>query len=186
MSEAVSLPHSAPRPRSIGGLSLSGALSLLAVAAVLVVVSLPRMRGLALAENEVDASATAQLLAAALSADEAAEGAPPSWREFLARPELAGVLSDGELVAEGTLLRRHGYLFELTRLAPGRSSASSSARTELAVRAWPWAHGATGEATFLATAGGAHLVHPNESPCWQGLAAAGVDLGSLAGWRPLR
>lgn len=184
MSEAVCLPHCAPRPRSIGGVSFSGALSLLAVAAVLVVVSLPRLRGLALAENEVDASATAQLLAVALRADEAANGAPPSWRELLARPELASVLSDGELVGAGTLLRHHGYLFELTRLATGRSDAPG-ARTELAVRAWPWAHGATGEATFLATAGGTRLVHANESPCWQGLAAAGADLGSLADWRVL-
>jgi hypothetical protein len=192
VAETLSLSHSMSHARASSGLTFSGALSLLAVAAVLVVVSLPRLRGLALAENEAEARATTQLFAQALRSEAGADGRLPSWRELLRRPELAGVLADGELVAQGRLLRRHGYLFELTRLAPSLSVPSApcallaGARgglcSMLAVHAWPWSHGATGEAAFLATAGGAELVHPNEEPRWQGLEAAGRDLGTLQGW----
>ena len=99
------------------------------------------------------------------------------------------------LVENGALLRRRGYLFEVTRLTPlTRAATTPSAllcgesgclRGELAVRAWPWAHGTTGRASFLATRGGAQLVHANDLDPWQGLGSARADLGPLTGWRAL-
>lgn len=190
MSEAF---QSAMKSRLPWGISLSGALSLLAVVSVLVVVSVPRLRGIALQENEVDARGTAGLLASALRGMKDADDTP-SLRELLRRPELAGLLADAELVEHGTLLRHHGYLFEVTRLCPSLSlpSAPSSLlsgdrgglHSMMAIRAWPWAHGATGEAAFLVTAGGAGLVHPNAPPCWEGLRDAGVPVEELTSWRP--
>lgn len=192
MSRALPLSR-AEAWRLPGGLSISGALSLLAVAAVLVVVSVPRLRDLAVAENEADARATAQLLASTLRASpKSADGRGPSLRELLRRPELDGALEDSELLERGTLLRRRGYLFEVTRLAPVLSLPSTPASLLCgesgglhgmpAIRAWPWAHG-TGEASFLVTAAGATLVLPDSSPDALGLGAAGADLGPLEGWR---
>src|SRR5262245_51531649 len=112
---------SARSPRTRGrvalSLSLSGALSLLAVVAVLIVVSVPRLRGLALQENEGDARGTAQALARALAALEARPSRPPRLADLLETGELRG-LGDVELLAGGRVLRRHGYLFEITCLSP--------------------------------------------------------------------
>lgn len=178
--------------RAAGGLSFSGALSLAAVAAVLVVVSVPRLRGLAMQENEVDARATAQLLARALDARD--EAGVPTLRDLLRRPGMSSSLADAELVVRGTLLRRHGYLFEVTRLEPSLSLPAAPAsllsgekgalHSMLAIRAWPWLHGATGEAAFLATAAGACLMRANAVPLWQGPEAAGLGIVDLAGWQP--
>ena len=55
-----------------------------------------------------------------------------------------------------------------------------------AIRAWPWAHGASGGSAFLVTEGGAVLEHAAPPPHWQGLAAAGVRLEGLEGWRVTR
>jgi hypothetical protein len=179
------------RSLRIGGLSLSGALSLAAVLAVLLVVSVPRFHGLALQENEADAKATAALLARALDAG----GPAPTLRDLLRRKDLAGLRADAELLAQGKLLRRHGYLFEVTQVAPtwtvaglplglvaGQADALAPVR---AIRAWPWRHGATGRTAFLVTADGAQLAHTN-SEGWQGDEAAGLALASLEGWRPVR
>jgi hypothetical protein len=173
-------------------ISPSGAASLLAIAAVLVVISLPRLRGLALQENEADAAATAQLLARALQRHESRATAVPALRELLRQPELCK-LSDAELLVEGRVLRRHGYLFEVTRLSPvltapavpaalltGESAALGGL---LAIRAWPWDHGTTGARTFLATEKGGRLVHANAPVVWEGLEAAGAELATLFGWR---
>ena len=196
MSRALPLSR-AEAWRLPGGLTISGALSLLAVTAVLVVVSVPRLRDLAVAENEADARATAQLLAEALrgsatSSAEARGDREPGLRELLRRPELTGALGDSELLEHGTLLRRRGYLFEITRLTPLLSLPSTPASLlcgqsgglhgMLAVRAWPWAEG-TGEASFLVTAEGATFVAPTPCRSSLGLGAAGADLGPLEGWR---
>ncbi len=106
-----------PSSRASGALSLSGAISLFAIVAVLVVISLPRLRGLALQENEVDAQGTAQILARALPGLEAKACRKPSLRELLRSPELHG-LGDAELLAGGSVMRRHGYLFEVTWMSP--------------------------------------------------------------------
>jgi hypothetical protein len=174
------------------GISFSGALSLFAVVAVLVVVSVPRLRELALQENEADAQGTAQILARALKALDATPRSQPSLRELMRYPELRG-LGDTELLAGGAVLRRHGYLFEITCLspaltAPAAPAALLSGQSDalcglLAIRAWPWDHGSTGSAAFLVTQKGGRLAHSNASASWEGLEAAGDPLLTLAGWR---
>jgi len=177
--------------RTVAGMSISGALSLVAVVAVLVVVSVPRFEGIARAENEADAHVTAQLLAHALGSIGGAKQV--SMRELLRRPELQGNLADAELLLHGTLLRRHGYLFEITGLDPSLSlpAAPLSLLTGergalcsiLAIRAWPWS-GSSGGAAYLVTAAGASLLHPNTLSFWHGLQSAGALVESLAGWQP--
>lgn len=153
----------------------------MAVVLVLIVVSVPRLRGLALRENEADARATAQLLARTLAEHLAGGGAAPEMAQLLATPELAS-LSDAELL-DGRVLRRHGYLFELTRLfAPADATWGAGERGLDAVRAWPWAHGRTGRRGYLVLADGTRLEHPNHPPRWQGLAGAGVAPLEIPGW----
>jgi len=177
--------HSGP---GVAGLTPSGSLSLLAVVAVLVVVSVPRLRGLALQENLADARATAQVLAHALAEHEADAGASVGLDELLASAPLDS-LSDAEILAEGRLLRRHGYLFELTRLfAPADATwgGPEAERGLAAVRAWPWAHGRTGTKAYLILADGTRLEHPNDPPRWQGLGGAGATPLEVPGWRVAR
>jgi hypothetical protein len=177
-------------PADRSGLSSSGALTLTAIIAVLLVVSVPRLRDIALQENEADARVTAQLLAKALGACD--PSGVPSMRDLVRTPELVG-LSDAELLDRGSLLRRHGYLFEVTRLAPSLSMPAAPLalvsgekgvlRSMLAIRAWPWVHGSSGETAFLVTAAGASLLHPNSVPRWHGLGSARATVDELTGWQ---
>lgn len=181
----------APTSRARGPISFSGALSLLAVVAVLVVVSLPRLRGLAQQENEVDAKSTARLLASALREMGSSPARKPAMRELLRRPELVG-LGDAELLAGGAVMRRHGYLFEVTCLPPTVTATCAPAALLggesaalcglLAIRAWPWDRGATGRFAFLATQRGGTLAHSNSDSPWAGVESAGAVLESLDGW----
>lgn len=180
--------------RARGPISLSGAFSLLAVVGVLVVVSLPRLRGLAVRENEVDAKSTARLLAGALRDMGSSPARKPGMREILRRPELLG-LADAELLDGGTVMRRHGYLFEITCLPPTVTATCAPAALLggepaalcglLAIRAWPWDRGATGRFAFLATQKGGTLAHLNSDTRWAGVEAAGTVLESLDGWSPV-
>jgi hypothetical protein len=175
-----------------GGLSPSGSLALVAVVLVLVVVSLPRLRGIALQENEADARDTAALLARALERFEAATQ-PPSVAEVLASSEHPAGLADAELLEEGRLLRRHGYLFEVVRLpiewqVAGAALAlgpCASAGSPLAVRAWPWCHGSTGATAFLFTGGGGRFAHANGPARWSGPEQPSAALEPCNGWRPI-
>jgi hypothetical protein len=192
-AEAVLARARSARPRPFLGLSYSGALSLAAIVAVLVVISVPRLQDIARQENEADARTTAQLLARALGSFPAT--GEPSMRDLVRRPELAGGLSDAELLQRGTLLRRHGYLFEVTRLAPSLNlpalpiallaGAKDALKSMPAIRAWPWSHGSSGEMAFLVTAAGACLLHPNSASRWHGLGSAGMVVNELTGWRPV-
>jgi hypothetical protein len=178
--------------RRLGALSRSGALCLLAVVAVLVVVSLPRLRGMALQENEVDARATAQILGRALRELEARAARDPQLHELIGLPELRG-LADVELLAEGAVLRRHGYLFEVTRLPPALAARAASAGavqgetgsagSVLAIHAWPWELGTTGFVSFLLTPTGGELLLPGSAAVREGLRGAGGTLSALEGWR---
>ena len=182
------------------GMSLVGAVSLASVVLVLIFVSLPRLRCFAQNENEADARATARLLARELGAaiqaagelGEVPPGTPPIAR-LTAKDSVARALSDSDLLEEGALIRRHGYLFRVVRVAaptaapprPGEVLAATS-EPGLAILAWPWEWGRTGHDALLATPDDRLYAHENAGAVWTGCgASAGRVVRSWEGWRPV-
>lgn len=159
----------------------SSRLLLIAVGAVVVFVTLPLLRGLALKENERDALRVLELVGSEVFA---AEVAAPGFDELLeSRSELARRLPDTRLLAEGRLMFHHGYLFEIFRQPDGGHE----------LRAWPLRHGETGLGAFWSPGPGRVLGHPNRAAAWSGLGGAPelttesspASPGNNAGWRPL-
>ena len=175
------------------GMSFMGLVSLTAIVSVVVLVSLPRLRGFARHENVADARDTARLLARELGALGVADDAePPAIRELSERAAVAKALSDTDFLADGRLLRRHGYLFAVVRVRaptppPVEPGAVFAAETGpvLAIRAWPWKVGRTGSAALLATTRGAVFRHPNADALWNGPIEPFAPLDTWDGWRRL-
>jgi hypothetical protein len=146
------------------------ALTLAAVALVVLLVSLPRLRDLALRENEADAAWLARRLA-----ELSTEDAPATLGElFVEEGSLRRLAEDAELLEEGRLLRRHGYLFEL--LPPPRR----------AVRAWPWEAGRTGRVALVWTPALGLVGHPNADGRWSGERPPAPEAAVDGGWRRVR
>lgn len=151
--------------RTLGGATLRrgrmrtrDALCLCAVALVVVIVSLPRLRDFAVRENERDAIRYARELST-LAQARSTEGEPvASIGALLEATDRPALFQDAELLAGGQLLRRRGYLFDLLRAAEGG----------WVVRAWPWEHGTTGLGAFVALSGGSTFGHPNPTRDWSG------------------
>ena len=165
----------APPARRAGAarISAAGVASLAAILAVLVFVSLPRLRSLAQQENEADAHGTLELFRGALpvlAAERPTTALPPSIEELAESDTIAHGLSDGEFLDHGRVLRRHGYLF---RVVDG------------GVLAWPWKHAATGRSAFLLTPAGQILQHANVPRLWDGPDVATTQVVDVAGWAPL-
>jgi hypothetical protein len=139
----------------------------------------PRLRGFALRENELDAIQTARLFAEVLPRP-VPDAAAPAIEALVAENGLARQLADAEFLAGGRLMRRHGYLFEVTRVSVGSAEAPP---TELCVRAWPWEPGRTGVAAFVGRPSGVVLGHPNAGR-WS--ARPGPPERVDAAWQPLR
>lgn len=140
---AVNALPAATVPASAGaGLStrLFDRLTIAAILFVVVLVSIPRLRAFALRENEIDALRTLRVLAA-----QPASAAQPAGTCDLAwivahDASLLRRLEDVEIL-DGGCVRRHGYLFDITRARQG----------EPMLRAWPWSHGQTGRGAFVWT-----------------------------------
>lgn len=149
---------------------------------VVAVVSIPLLRTHALRQNELDALRTLAALSAPLHGTAQAGPRPATLGQLLAgHPGLLRRLSDAELLDEGRLLRRHGYLFDL---APAHGPGKAA---EPVLRAWPWSYGRTGLGAFLLERPGEVLGHPNRGSSWSGLAAPPRPIpGRLEGWRRLR
>lgn len=181
-----------------------GVLTLVAIVSVVVLVSLPRLRGFAQLQNEQDAIAATRRIAALVAdlAEEASLHAPgriPTIAEVVERNELGPELVDLELLDGGRLMRRHGYLFRIEAglSAPGPAAESYGGRTVLAgepqpvagVVAWPWRASSTGRAVFLGL-GADVFGHRNETCAWSGPQAPpeGPWSGApwAAGWLHLR
>jgi len=79
---------------------------------------------------------------------------------------------DMEWLDGGRVLRRHGYLFEL-----------SSAGAAPVLRAWPWAYGKSGRSAFVAEPGGEVRRHANAEGGWSGLGCP--PAAGCAGWDTL-
>ena len=161
--------------RRARGVSAGGVLSLAAVLAVLVLVSLPRLQAFALEENETDAAALTRVLGRALAQLQQPAGAAapaPTLAEVARAAGLDGHRDDVEWVDAGRVLRRHGYLFELCP-RPGGA----------VLRAWPWAHGDTGRAAFVFRPAEGVLRHGNPAGAWTG--PGRPPAGDGAGWLPV-
>ena len=157
-----------PRP-SRAGLILADWLTLSAIVVVVLVVSLPRLHCLALHQNERDAMQALRLFGGNLHAMERDLTLPTLLEE---NGELEHRLDDIETLEDGRLLRRHGYLFDLTRDENGAPQ----------IRAWPWSSGETGLGAFIYTADGLQG-HPNGEGHWSGPEAAPVWTPSDSNWR---
>ena len=124
-----------------GAMRLSSAATLVAVGVVVLVVSLPRLRDFVLRENEEDARLVVERLAALVENEvQAGERAANVEALVLKSPGYPRQFEDAEFLDGGTLMRRHGYLFEIGR--PGDT---------LPVRAWPWQHRRTGFSAYAWT-----------------------------------
>jgi len=197
-------PGRARPPAAPHGVTPIGILAVAAVVAVLVSVSLPRLRGFARHENEADAAATVQVLARELGML-AQQGHVPTIGELTRSEPVAHVLSDAELLEQGTLLRRHGYLFAVVEIevavrdqAPPPVPLDSSSiagvvhaagappapppNSGVAIRAWPWRCDRTGCAAFTGTVEGRLWQHANDAEHWNGPLAAARTHRSWTGW----
>lgn len=167
----VAIPRARSLARLRGGLRAIDALTLGAIAAVVLVVSLPRLRDFALRENEADALRLTGRLADLVSSSEPALRTA-DVRELLDQaPALAKQLDDAEFLAGGRRLRRHGYLFAAVAAEAGAPW----------IAAWPWKHGHTGRAAYAWTAELGLVGHPNADGAFSGLAAPPPRPD--AGWR---
>ena len=165
--------------RAIGrqALSFSDYSALFLIGLVVVLVSLPRLRRLALRENERDAIGLLRALGPAAEDDS----------EALAAGGLAGLLAanathqnrfeDLELL-DGGRLRRHGYLFDAVELDSG----------QWALRGWPWEHARTGLGAFVFTSQRGLIGSPNSDGRWDGpeRPPALLEALSAGGWRSLK
>jgi len=186
------------------GLSPAGTASLAAVIAVLVFVSLARLRPQMTHENEVDAQQTVRLLADELApwtARSENHGLVPGLEELTSDAAVRQALADGRFENEGRILKRHGYLFDVVELPPlpappppraatgvvqAAEPPSATPAPVLGIRAWPWKHGSSGRAVFVATADGRLFRHANQSARWSGPDAGRVVPATWEGWRELR
>jgi hypothetical protein len=183
----------AGRARASSFVRIVDRLTLAAIGIVVALVSIPRLKAFALRENELDAAQTLRVLGAALGSpgwDFAAAGlvGPPLPRAagaalapatvgelFLSTPSVARRLEDAELLADGRLLRRHGYLFDLT-FDGG----------EPVLRAWPWCYGETGLGAFSFSRAIGLVGHPNERPRWYGTERSPALPRPGEGWLSIR
>jgi hypothetical protein len=171
-------PAPPARRAGVARISAAGVASLAAILAVLVFVSIPRLRSLAQQENEADAHGTLELFRGALpvlAAERPLAARPLSIAELADSETIAHGLSDGEFLDQGRILRRHGYLFRVVDVAP---------LPQRGVLAWPWKHAATGRSAFLLTPAGRILQHANVPRLWDGpeVSTTSVD---VSGWAPL-
>ncbi len=153
------------RSTRLGGLRFGSALALVAVVAVVVLISMPRLRDWALRENERDAVRFARHLAGlvevaerksglelhALARPAMASASPLAIADLIAGdPAAESALTDADFI--GRVLKRRGYLFDLV----------DHTTEGCIVRAWPWEQGQTGLGAFVAVPGGPVYGYPNE------------------------
>lgn len=128
-----------------------------AILLVVVLVSVPQLRGFALRENELDAMRTLRLLAATPAPANVPAGSYDLAQLVAHDASLRRRLEDVEFLADGRV-RRHGYLFDISSLRPG----------EPMLRAWPWSHGTTGRGAFVWTPQHGLLGHANKEGVFAG------------------
>lgn len=146
--------------------------TILGILLLVVLVTLPRLRSLAIHENEMDALRTLGVLGGEVFA---AESAAPDRLGALFTPEsgLERRLADTRVLEDGRLLVRYGYLFELVDDRTGRG-----------VRAWPVEHGRTGQGAFWLDAERGLHGSSNREARWSGVERPPAP-ADVRAWNPL-
>lgn len=146
--------------------------TILGILLLVVLVTLPRLRSLAIHENEMDALRTLGVLGGEVFA---AEVAAPDRLGALFTPEsgLERRLADTRVLEDGRVLLRYGYLFELVEDQSG-----------LGVRAWPVEHGRTGQGAFWLDAQRELHGSSNREARWSGVARPPAP-SEVRSWRAL-
>ena len=157
-----------------GKLRITDAVTLVAVVTVVLLVSLPRLRHFALRENESDARQVVRALAELVTHPVQAAERPDVGQLIRSDPLLEQQWRDIDYLAEGTLARRHGYLFEVVHTESGA-----------AVRAWPWQHGRTGLCSYVWRPATGVLVHDDPTGSCSGDDRPPLSDLAFGGWRPL-
>ena len=167
-------------PQRLGRLRWPDTFTLLAVALVVLLVSLPRLREFALRENQGDASSLVQRLGRLL--DNSVQAGPSPTVQDLVQDDalFAEQLGDAEFLDGGRVLRRHGYLFEVVPAdaapsggpdagaPPLQEETAAATASAYRVRAWPWEHGRSGLASFVWLPGRGLARHGNAPGQWSG------------------
>lgn len=133
--------------------------TILGILLLVVLVTLPRLRSLAIHENELDALRTLDILGGEVFA---AEGARPErLGELFGESEESALLgrrlADTRVLEDGRVLLRYGYLFELVEGPQGPG-----------VRAWPVEQGRTGQGAFWLGADLSLCGDANREARWSG------------------
>lgn len=145
--------------RPIAGVSTMGWATILAVVAVVFVVTFSNLRGMALRENESHAEALLRAFGELLTPEVLADAPRDLQAWSAAQQGFDHELTDAHWVGDdGALLLRHGYLFEWRPSATG----------PLLV-AWPTEHGLSGRRAFLWSPDGGVVTLPNEARAWSGM-----------------
>ena len=148
----------------LSGLSTMGMATLIAVVAVVIVITLSSLRGMAVSENESHAKSLLAAIADSLSSEVFA--APPHSLEEVTKADdsLKSELTDGEFLTEdGRLYLRHGYLFEW------RAQEAGASGEDMVLVAWPFDSGQTGNAAFGLSKNGKVQSIPSPNGGWSGL-----------------
>jgi hypothetical protein len=146
---------------------LSKNLTLGAVAALLFLVSVPRVHQLAVLDNQRDAQSAVKAIAdAAFQGDSSDQPCPQALSDALSEK-----LRDVRFHEHFGLIQRHGYYFEVSQSSNGQ---------EL-VRAWPVDHGETGVFAYVMGADATLRSHRNAEAAWSGNSSE-RPTGDERGW----
>jgi len=155
------MAHTKTSPqRQLLGISSMGIATLVAVFAVVIVITLSSVRGLAMRENESHVQILLEAIGSSLTSEVHA-AVPLDLRSLTESDEsLASELEDTRWT--GDLLFRHGYFVEL--IDPSTTEAAQPTLV-----AWPSRHGRTGNRAFIWRADRGLEVRPNAARPWSGL-----------------
>lgn len=151
---------------------------LLALLAVLCVVTLTRLELFAVYENERDALRLLARLSSQLDQSNGWHGEAPLQSALGSLQDLPRGTQDAEWLEGGRLLRWHGYLFALSPSAAGTAQLC----------AWPWKHGQTGVAAYASAPGLGLVGHANPAAApgvWAKGNAADSDQTPVGPWSGL-
>ena len=180
-------PRALPRSgHGSEGWTFLSTVTIAAIVSVLILVSVSRLRGFLLHENEQDALGAVRMVTESLL-----ESEPGTTIADLVRGnDLERRLPDAVFRQGDAVMESHGYFFEIVTLAPTAQppargfvrSVQAAPMEQQVVRAWPCIPGETGTTILIGLEDGTFLGHPNEGGHWGGLAAPPPLPATRADW----